>query len=188
MKNSSKFIRLIPIIIFVGLAATFLYRLYGEDPSYIPSVLLQKPIPQFELQALGELPKFTSADFNSGIKGDVKVVNFWASWCVACRAEHIELDKLKQTGIKIYGINHKDDDANALEFLAKYGNVYDAVGTNKNGRVAIDFGVRALPETFIIDQNGLIRFKQIGPILAGENYDNFVKQFQAANLPIQINQ
>ncbi|MCJ8325017.1 MAG: DsbE family thiol:disulfide interchange protein [Rhizobiales bacterium] len=188
MKQKFKFLRLIPIIIFVGLAATFLYRLNGEDPSYIPSVLLQKPIPQFELAALGDLPNFSSADFNSGIQGDVKVVNFWASWCVACRAEHAELDKLRQRGIKIYGVNHKDDDGNALEFLSKYGNVYDAVGTNKNGRVGIDFGVRALPETFIIDQNGLIRFKQIGPILPGENYDNFVKQFQAATLPIPTNE
>lgn len=185
MKKGSTFLRLIPVVIFVALAATLLYRLNGEDPSYIPSVLLQKPIPQFELDSLGDLPSFGSEDFKSGIETDVKVINFWASWCVACRAEHLELDKLKQLGINVYGVNHKDNDANALEFLTKYGNVYDAVGASKNGRVGINFGVRALPETFIIDQNGVIRFKQIGPILAGEIYDNFIKQYQAAKLPIQ---
>lgn len=176
MKNNFKFWRLIPVIIFIGLAATFLYRLSGEDPSYIPSVLIEKPMPQFELDALGDLPTFNAAD----LKGELVVVNFWASWCVACRAEHIELDKLKAMGIKIYGINHKDKDENALEFLAKYGNVYTAIGTNTSGRVAIDFGVRLLPESFIIDPNGIIRYKQIGPILAGEGFENFVKQYTAA--------
>ncbi|PCI84645.1 MAG: DsbE family thiol:disulfide interchange protein [Hyphomicrobiales bacterium] len=176
MKPNFKISRLIPVIIFVGLAGVFLYRLYGEDPSYIPSVLIEKPMPQFELDALGDLPTFNASD----LKGELVVVNFWASWCVACRAEHIELDKLKAMGIKIYGINHKDNDQNALEFLTKYGNVYTAIGTNKSGRVAIDFGVRALPESFIIDPNGIIRYKQIGPILAGEGFANFVKQYEAA--------
>ena len=176
MKNKFKFWRLLPVIIFVGLAGVFLYRLYGEDPSYIPSVLIEKPMPQFELDALGDLPTFNAAALN----GELIVVNFWASWCVACRAEHIELEKLKAMGIKIYGINHKDNDQNALEFLKKYGNVYAAIGTNKSGRVAIDFGVRALPESFIIDQYGIIRYKQIGPILGGEGFDHFVQQYKAA--------
>lgn len=177
MNNSSKIWRLLPIIIFVALAAVFLYRLYGEDPSVIPSVLIEKPMPTYNLDPLGDLASFNSTDLNQ----ELVVVNFWASWCVACRAEHLELDKLKQMGIKVYGINHKDNDANALEFLTKYGNVYEAIGTNKSGRVGINFGVRALPETFIIDKNGIIRYKQIGPILAGEGFDNFVKQFNTAN-------
>lgn len=181
MTSNFKFWRLAPIVVFLGLASIFLYRLYGEDPSIIPSVLIQKPAPSYELSPLGDLPSFNSED----LSGKVTVVNFWASWCVACRAEHIELDKLKQLGIPIYGINHKDVDANAIEFLNTYGNVYAAIGTNNNGRVGIDFGVRALPETFIIDGNGIIRYKQIGPILAGEGYDNFVKQFEAAKLPIE---
>lgn len=182
MTNKINTMRLLPIVIFVGLAAVFLYRLYGEDPSYIPSVLIQKPMPEYTLSPLGDLPSFNSTN----LADEVVVVNFWASWCVACRAEHIELDKLKQLGIKIYGINHKDNDANAIEFLTKYGNVYEAIGTNESGRVAIDFGVRALPESFIIDQNGIIRYKQIGPILSGEGYDNFTKQFEAAKLPLEI--
>lgn len=181
MKNNLKLWRLFPIIIFVGLAAVFLYRLNGEDPSYIPSVLIQKPMPAYTLEPLGDLPSFNSADLNQ----ELVVVNFWASWCVACRAEHLELDKLRQMGIKVYGINHKDNDANALEFLTTYGNVYEAIGTNKNGRVGIDFGVRALPETFIIDKNGIILFKQIGPILEGEGFNNFVKQFELAKLPVK---
>lgn len=180
MATKFTFWRLIPIILFVGLAAVFLYRLYGEDPSYIPSVLIEKPMPQYTLAPLGDLPSFNSNDLNQ----ELVVINFWASWCVACRAEHLELDKLKTMGIKIYGINHKDNDANALEFLAKYGNVYEAIGTNSTGRVAIDFGVRALPETFIIDKNGIIRYKQIGPILAGKGFENFIKQFEAAKLAI----
>lgn len=184
MKNNFKFWRLIPVIIFVGLAGVFLYRLYGEDPSYIPSVLIEKPMPQFELNALGDLPTFNASDLN----GELIVVNFWASWCVACRAEHLELEKLKAMGIKIYGINHKDNDQNALEFLNKYGNVYTAIGTNKSGRVAIDFGVRALPESFIIDPNGIIRYKQIGPILAGEGFAHFLEQYEVAkNLKSTIN-
>lgn len=176
MQNKFKFWQLIPVIIFVALAATFLYRLNGEDPSYIPSVLIEKPMPQFKLDALGDLPTFSASE----LKGQITIVNFWASWCTACRAEHVELEKLKQLGIKVYGINHKDNDGNALEFLAKYGNVYNAIGTNASGRVAIDFGVRALPETFIIDQHGIIRYKQIGPILAGDGFDNFLTQYKAA--------
>lgn len=138
-------------------------------------------MPTFELTTLGDHPTFSS----NSLKGELNVINFWASWCVACRAEHLELDKLKQLGINVYGINHKDVDANALEFLTTYGNVYKAIGTNKNGRVGIDFGVRALPETFIVDKNNIIRYKQIGPILAGESFDNFVKQYKAAQLPIK---
>lgn len=178
--------RLIPIIIFIALAATFLYRLYGEDPSYIPSVLTQKPIPTFKLDPLGDYTNFTSDNFI----GDEppKVLNFWASWCTGCREEHQQLAELQKLGIIVYGINHKDTDENATEFLNNYGNVYDAIGTNDNGRVAINFGVVALPETFIIDNKGIIRYKQIGAITQGEGLKKFLLHYEAAKKPLDTKQ
>ncbi len=175
--------RFIPIIIFLALSITFLFRLFGEDPNNIPSVLIQKPLPQFELSAQGDFPTFGSKDFYGD--GDPKIINFWASWCLPCREEHPQLEAIQELGIKIYGISYKDVEENALQFLEEYGNIYEAIGKDEKNSVHIDFGVRKIPETFIVDNQGIIRYKQIGAILP-ENYDFFLKQYEAAKTPIDV--
>ena len=174
-----KFWRIIPIIILVGILGVFFNGLSNEkDPSFIPSVLIEKPMPSFALTAQGNNPTFSSKDFYG--EAPPKVINFWASWCIPCRAEHAELEKLQKLGIKVYGISYKDSDENALKFLNKYGNIYEAIGKDTKNRVHIDFGVYKIPETFIIDNKGIIRFKQTGAITAGANFENFLKQYEAA--------
>ncbi len=185
MKNKSvlKSWRLIPIIVFIALIATFIYRLAGEDPSFIPSVLIAKPLPEFELNKQGDNPSFKSTDFIGDQQP--KLINFWASWCVPCRQEHPQLKQLQQMGIKVYGISYKDTTENALKFLSKYGNVYEAIGIDPKNRIHIDLGVHKIPETFIVDNQGIIRYKQTGAILPGENLENFLTQFEAAKTPIK---
>ncbi|MCB1477837.1 MAG: DsbE family thiol:disulfide interchange protein [Rhodobiaceae bacterium] len=159
---------IVPLVIFLSLAGLFYYRLGAGDPSKVPSALLGKEAPEFSLAALegleggsGPIPGFSRADLN----GAVSVVNVWASWCVPCREEHPFIEKLSEdTRFKVYGLNYKDKAENARRFLGRYGNPYDAVGVDEKGRVGIDWGVYGVPETFIVDREGRIAYKHIGPI------------------------
>lgn len=161
----------LPLLVFAGLAVLFLVRLQDDDPSRIPSVLLDKPAPATDLPPLEGLatregipvPGLKSADF----QGKVTLVNVWASWCGPCREEHPQLLALAQEpGIRLVGINYKDDPENARRFLGSLGLPYAAVGVDAKGRTAIDWGVYGVPETFLVDRKGVIRYKQIGPISA----------------------
>src|SRR5690606_17106250 len=139
----------LPLLALVALLAVFAMSI-NRDPGLVRSVLIDKPVPQFTLPAAPELgvPGFDSA----GLKGGVTVVNVFASWCVPCRDEHPLLTALKAgTGVRLYGINHKDAPENARAFLAELGNPYDAVGADSAGRVSIDWGVYGVPETFVVD-------------------------------------
>ena len=135
----------------------------------MPSALIGKPVPAFSLPPLegavrdGQaLPGF---DSTSTAGAPVTLVNVWASWCVPCRAEHPFITALgDDERIRLYGLNHKDQTVNAVKFLEELGNPYDAVGVDANGRVSIDFGVYGVPETFVIDRNGTIVHKFIGPV------------------------
>ncbi len=155
---------LLPLAVFVALAAIFLIRLEtGGDPEAIPSALVGKPAPSFDLPPLEgvALPGLKGTD----LKGGVTVVNVFASWCGPCRVEHPQLVALAKDGrIKVVGINYKDVPANAVRFLGELGNPYAAIGVDTKGRAAIDWGVYGVPETFIVDANGIIRHKHIGPI------------------------
>jgi cytochrome c biogenesis protein CcmG/thiol:disulfide interchange protein DsbE len=156
----------IPLILFLGLVLVFLARFETSiDQSAIPSTLLGKPAPEFELSALrsqDESPLRTSA-----LEGRVSLVNFWASWCVPCRKEHQYLMFLaKNEPVQIVGINYKDDATKALEFLSELGDPYDLIGTDPKGRTGVDFGVYGIPETFVLDEQGHVAFKWIGPITA----------------------
>lgn len=160
---------LLPVAGFAGLAALFYAALYAGDPGTIPSVLIGKPAPQIKLDALPKLirqgravPGFSTADF----AGDTPVlVNIWASWCGPCRQEHPYLMQLARSGkVRIFGINYKDAPANARRFLGVLGNPYHAVGVDRAGRSSIDWGVTAVPETFLIDRAGRIVLKIIGPL------------------------
>lgn len=160
---------LAPLIIFVGLALMFTYALKTGDPSRLPSALIGKTVPQFTLEPLSGLvdgeqpvPGFSNADL---ARGAPSVVNFWASWCVPCVQEHpVLVEMVRRTGVDLFGINYKDKTAAARRFLGHYGNPYKAVGIDGNGRTAIDWGVYGMSETFVVDGEGRIVYKHVGPI------------------------
>lgn len=162
----------IPLLLFVALAVVFGMQLTsGRDTSELPSALIGKPVPAFDLPPLEGLknnggqavPRFSSTD----LKGGPTLVNIFASWCAPCRVEHPVLMQLaKRDDLKIMGINYKDNSGNALRFLGALGNPYDRVGTDTKGRTAIDWGFYGIPETLLVDEQGIVRHKIVGPITA----------------------
>jgi len=159
---------LAPALAFAALVVAFAAGL-GRDPSVVPSVMIDKPVPSFDLPPVpGKDLGLASAD----LKGEVSLVNVFASWCVACRAEHPLLMRLAKDGlVPVHGLNYKDAPAAAAAWLGELGNPYTRTGMDLDGRVGIDWGVYGVPETFLIDAEGRIRFKQIGPITP-EAWDN----------------
>ncbi len=152
---------IIPLILFMVLAV-FLGIGLNLKPSEIPSPFINKPTPYFSASKL-DAPeeKLSPAD----IKGQVWLLNVWASWCVSCRSEHPVLNSLAQKNVvTIIGLNYKDDSVNALRWLDSLGNPYNTSISDLEGRIGIDYGVYGVPETFVIDKNGLIRHKQTGPV------------------------
>jgi len=152
---------LIPLGIFIVLVV-FLAIGLGRDPHEVPSPLINKAAPTFRLPQLKEPDKTFSAE---DMRGKVWVLNVWASWCVTCRDEHPLLIEYAKTGVvPIYGLNWKDHREDALAWLNELGDPYVLSATDLDGRVAIDYGVYGAPETYLIDQSGTIRYKQIGPV------------------------
>ena len=168
--KSSRLVAFLPLILLGLIGALFVWRLGFDDkgPSFIPSNLIGKKV-DFKLEPMEGLfkdgapvPTYNSETLS---KGEISIVNVWASWCVSCRAEHRYLDRLaKRSGIPVYGLNYKDTASAGRRFLARFGNPYKAVGMDRRGRVGIDFGVYGVPETFVIDGNGVIRYKIPGPV------------------------
>ncbi len=169
---------LLPLTLFAGLAALFLIRLFAGDPSLLPSPLIGHPAPQTALPPVeglardgAPLPGLDPAQF----KGAVTVVNVWASWCVPCRDEAPLLMELsKDQRFRLVGINYKDEAANARRFVGRFGNPFAAAGADANGRAGIEWGVYGVPETFVIDRDGKIAYKLVGPITA-DNLDTVLK-------------
>lgn len=159
---------LLPLAIFLALAALFLFRLGSGDPSRIPSALIGHPIPATDLppiEGLNRDGKPVPGISNVTFAGAVTLVNVWASWCVPCHDEVPFLDRLaKNKRIQLVGINYKDAADNARRFLNRYGNPFAAAGADVNGRTVIDWGVYGVPETFLIGRDGRIAYKLIGPI------------------------
>ncbi len=152
---------LAPLIIF-GILVGLLFWGLGQDPRKVPSPLVGKPIPAFTLASLDD-PDLQISD--TDLKGRVSLVNVWASWCSSCRAEHGMLMELaKEPDLTIVGLNWKDDKAKALTVLMATGNPYDLIGYDPDNRVGLNFGVYGAPETFVVDREGIIRYKHIGPI------------------------
>lgn len=175
---------LLPLVLFAALAWAFFGQLTNnKNPSQIPSALLDKSVPEFAMPPLDGLARdgvaltgIKTADF----MGKVSVVNVWASWCVPCRAEHpIIVDIGKDKRVWLVGINYKDKTKNALRFLGQRGNPYAAVGVDPKGRVAIDWGVYGIPETFIIGRDATIRYKHVGP-LGKTSYEKLKVEIEAA--------
>src|SRR5437899_3305247 len=152
---------LIPLVLFIGLVAFLMIGLH-RDPHEVPSPLINKSAPDFQLQQLNEPAKTISAQ---EMRGKVWLLNFWGTWCVACREEHpLLLQYAKTNAVPIYGVDYKDERTTALQLLQEEGNPYTVTASDPDGRLSIDYGVYGAPETFLIDRGGVIRYKQIGPI------------------------
>jgi len=152
----------LPLILLVALVSVFAFSI-DRDSTLVRSVLIDKPVPDFTLPAVEGLdaPGFDTRSLG----GEVTVVNVFASWCIPCRDEHPLLETLKaETGVRLFGINHSDAPENARAFLAELGNPYDAVGADRDRRVSIDWGVYGVPETFLVDADGVITYKHVGPL------------------------
>ena len=157
--------RVLPFIAFILLAILLAVGLTISDKkTEVPSPLIGKPIPEFELPLLGsENTKISKSD----LLGEPFLLNVWASWCVACRIEHPLIDALAASGkVRVVGLNYRDERQDALQWLERIGNPYETILADVDGRVAIDFGVYAAPESFLIDSSGKILFKQIGVLTA----------------------
>jgi cytochrome c biogenesis protein CcmG/thiol:disulfide interchange protein DsbE len=178
LPRSRRWMVALPLIGFALLAALFLLRLYGGDPSKIPSALIGRPAPQTTLPPLegllangAQVPGLDPAVF----KGKVSVVNVWASWCVPCHDEAPLLTELgKDQRLQIVGINYKDAPDNARRFLGRYGNPFGVVGVDGNGRASIEWGVYGVPETFVVGREGTIVYKMVGPVTSA-NFDRVLK-------------
>lgn len=175
-----KLIALLPLAIFLALAALLLFRLGAGDPAIVPSALIGRPVPQ---EALPPLPgverdgKAMAGVTPDLFAGKVTLMNVFASWCVPCRDEAPLLHQLSQdTRIQIVGINYKDQPDNARQFLVRYGNPFVAAGADLNGRASIEWGVYGVPETFLVGRDGRIAFKLVGPLTP----DNLQKELQPA--------
>ena len=152
---------LAPLVIFIGLALLLIWGL-GSDPRKVPSPLVGKPVPKYELPTLKDPSRIVT---DQDLLGKVTLVNVWGSWCYSCRAEHGELMRIaREEGFQIVGLNWKDETADAIGMLRRYGDPYTYSAYDFSGRAGIDWGVYGAPETFVVDREGMIRYKQIGPI------------------------
>ena len=152
---------LAPLLVFGAFAALALVGLSRENPNELPTALAGQPAPAVQVTPLGDGPVLRDAD----LRGDgVKLVNYWASWCAPCRVEPPNLTRLAAEGVTIHGVNYKDKPANALGFLSELGNPYTAMGADESGRMALDWGVYGVPETYVIDGQGKIVLRFAGPI------------------------
>ena len=162
-QRRSRLVLLLPLVLFFGLVLAFAVRL-DRDPSKIPSALIGKSVPVFSLPPVkGRELGLSNTDLN----GEVSLVNIFASWCVACREEHPLLMQLKAgRAMPVHGLNYKDEPDNAARWLNSMGDPYTRTGADRDGRVAIDWGVYGVPETFVVSRDGRIAYKHIGPLTA----------------------
>ncbi len=166
---NKSWLRLLPLIIFIILAG-FLWRGLSLDPHVIPSVKVGQKIPAFNLINLAGGPAVKPKNW----RGRIVLLNIWASWCAACEQEQANLMQLAKEGVEIYGLNYKDKPENARKWLQTWGNPYRAVGTDETGKIAINLGVYGAPETFLIDQKGIVRYRHVGLLTPGAWQEEFV--------------
>jgi cytochrome c biogenesis protein CcmG, thiol:disulfide interchange protein DsbE len=162
-RQSKRFLLFMPVIVFVAVAIAFAWGL-TRDPNLLPSTLIGKLVPQFSLPPVkGRSLGLSTAD----LRGDVSLVNVFASWCTECRLEHPLIMQLKSQGIvTVHGLNYKDPPDDAARWLDKFGDPYTRTGADIKGRVGIDWGVYGVPETFVVSKDGRIAYKHIGPLSA----------------------
>jgi cytochrome c biogenesis protein CcmG, thiol:disulfide interchange protein DsbE len=183
-KKQRNLLLLLPLIVFLALAALFFYRLGAGDPARIPSALIGRPAPATDLPPLPGLQRDGKAVpglSGTAFQGSVTLVNVWASWCVPCHDEAPLLEQLaKDKRIQLVGINYKDSPDNARRFLNRYGNPFSAVGRDEAGRASIDWGVYGVPETFLVGRDGRIAYKLVGPITADNLARTLVPEIEKA--------
>ncbi len=150
----------LPLFIFAGLPV-FFWRGLSLDPTAMPSALIDQPMPTFELPIVKDANSMVT---QTAFKGQVSLLNVWATWCVSCKVEHPFLIELAKRGVTIFGINYKDDTNAALGWLNKLGDPYKFSVVDADGRLGIDLGVFGAPETYIIDREGVIRYKHVGVV------------------------
>jgi len=174
----------VPVILFLGLAGLFAWVLLTRDKVELPSMLVGHEVRSFDIPALDLSPdgaadagRVTDADLKSG---HMTVVNFWASWCGPCRIEQASLMGLRHDGLRILGINYKDEPADARRFLNDLGNPFERVGVDRAGRVGIDWGITGVPETFVVNGAGQVIFRVVGP-LAPSDIKNLVRIAESKN-------
>lgn len=160
-----KLLFLLPVALFTGLVVTFAIGLH-RDPRLLPSVLIDRPAPQFALPGLYDPTRGLA---RKDLGGGVTLVNFFASWCAPCREEQTALMLLAhRPGVTLDGIAYKDKPAASRRFLDELGNPYRRIGVDRDGTTAINFGVYGVPETYVVDAGGHIRFRQVGPLTAAD--------------------
>ncbi len=168
---------LVPLVLAVTVFGLVGYKLlFKPDNEALPTVFIDKPAPPLPDTPLAEFALAQQSDLSGS---GLKLVNFWASWCPPCRAEHPNLVRLQQDGWTIIGVNKSDEEANALGFLEELGNPYTSISTDPNGRGSIEWGVYGLPETFLIDGNGRIRYRHPGPVTQRVWEDRFAPIVEA---------
>jgi len=174
---------LIPLALFAAVAV-FLGLGLGLNPSEVPSPLIGKPAPAFALPVLADGAGGSQALRREDLLGKVWMLNVWASWCAPCREEHpLVIDIAQRKLVAVYGLNYKDKPAAATQWLRQLGNPYTATLVDADGRAGIDFGVYGVPETFIIDRQGIVRFKHVGPLNAGVVRDKIEPLLKTLNAP-----
>ncbi len=172
-----KWLLVIPVVLFFGMAGMFYVGMYRDNPGELRSVFIGRAAPVLPTTGLPGIPVLTNADLRTG---EVTVLNFWASWCPPCRAEHPVLLDMAERGIRVAGINMMDDDAKAVAYLAEDGNPFLGVATDPNGRNRVEWGVTAPPETFIIGGDGTVLFRFVGPLVGTDYEARFVPELEKA--------
>ncbi|SLN55013.1 DsbE family thiol:disulfide interchange protein [Roseisalinus antarcticus] len=168
---------ILPPAIFAAIAGLFLGGMFRDNPDDLPSTRIGRPAPPITTEALAGYPALDPAALASG---EVTLVNFWASWCPPCRAEHPMLLDLEARGIRIVGVNFRDQEDNALAYLAESDSPFFAVPFDPRGRSAIDWGVTAPPETFIVDGDGTVLYRFAGPLIGSDYERRFAPELQRA--------
>ena len=171
----------LPLVVFLGLAGVLYIGVrHSPDKSIMASALLGKPAPSFELPVLGEARKLSSRE----LAGKPWVLNVWGTWCVGCREEHPALLAIaRQNLVTFVGLSWKDEDAAAQQWLTQLGNPYSVVAVDREGRTAIDFGVYGAPETFLIDERGLVQYRHVGAMTLEAWEREFVPRLKRGGLP-----
>ena len=158
--NKQRALLFIPLVVFAVLAL-FFWRGLSLNPNDMPSALLNKPVPKFSLPRLVNQEEFRNEKI---FQGKVTLLNVWSTTCVTCREEHAFLNELNKQGLHIIGVDHKDDTTDARRWIAELGNPYDDIVIDEEGLLGLDLGVFGLPETYVIDKQGVIRYKHIGDV------------------------
>lgn len=176
-----RWLYLLPLALVVVLGGFFLWGLDPErDPSAIPSALVGRPVPAFDLPPVEgvETPGLTTADLTAGRPA---VVNMFASWCVPCRAEHGVLTRLvEREDVRLFGVNYKDRPQDAAAWLDELGNPYARIGADETGRVGVDWGLSGVPETFVVDAEGRVAYRHVGPVVTDRDVDRLMNAYREA--------